>query len=151
MSATFKIRLLLFLLTVSFAVTAITINFTFNKDEILEFDAKTIEKKLHSKEKFIKSYLNGPKFDSLRNLHNNPAQATDLISEFRNERLIYIHTYYDHQLRFWGTVRIAPTTDAGLKEGSNLLKRENGYYEAIKRSSGNFSVVAIIPIKAEYT
>ncbi|MBC8051469.1 MAG: GHKL domain-containing protein [Sphingobacteriaceae bacterium] len=151
MSTTFKIRLLLFMLTVSFAVTAITINFTFNKGEILELDAKTIESNLHKKEKFIKAYLKGPAFDSLRNIRNNPHQATQLISEFRDERNIFIHTYYSHKLSFWGAVQIAPVTDGGLKEGSNFLSTQNGYYEAIKRTSGNFSAIAIIPLKANYS
>ena len=115
------------MLTVSFAVTAITINFTFNKAEILQFDAKTIENKLHSKEKFIKSYLNGPGFDSLKVIHKRPSWASNLLSEFRDNRLIYLHTYYNHQLVFWGSVRMAPVTDAGLKEGSNLVITDNGY------------------------
>ncbi|MEJ6982489.1 ATP-binding protein [Pedobacter sp. P351] len=150
MSATFKIRLLLFMLTVSFAFTAVTINFTFDKDEVLEFDGKYIEGKLHTKEKFIKSFLNSPAFDSLKTLHNLPGKAVNLISEFRNDREIYIHTYFNHQLTLWGSIRIAPSTDAGLKEGSNLLITENGYFEAIKRTSGNFSALAIIPLKSEY-
>lgn len=150
MTATFKIRLLLFMLTVSFAVTALTINFTFDKAEILDFDAQTIENNLHKKENFIKLYLNGPGFDSLRTVHQNPSQAADVIRRFSQKRTIYIHTYFNNQLAFWGSVRIAPNSDAGLKEGSNLLNTENGYYEAIKRTSGNFSVLAIIPIKAEY-
>jgi two-component system, NtrC family, nitrogen regulation sensor histidine kinase NtrY len=139
------------MLTVSFAVTAITINFTFNKDEILEFDAKMIERNLHQKERFIKAFLNGPNFDSLRTIHKNPLKAEKIIAEFRDERAIYLHTYLKHQLVFWGSIRIAPVTDAGLKEGSNLLKGDNGYYEAIKRTSGDFSVLAIIPIKSDYS
>lgn len=139
------------MLTVSFAVTAITINFTFNKEEILEFDAKIIESNLHKKERFVKDYLSGPLFDSLRNIHNNPGYAVKIISEFRDDRIIYLHTYNNHQLAFWGGIRIAPVTDAGLREGSNLLSTQNGYYEAIKRTSGKFSVVAIIPLKAHYS
>ena len=139
------------MLTVSFAVTAITIHFTFNKDEILQFDSRTIEKNLHKKERFIKAYLNGPQFDSLRNIHNNPERAIKLITEFRDERLIYIHTYLDNDLVFWGGIRSIPLTNAALKEGSNLLNTDNGYYEAIKKTSGNFSVLAIIPLKSEYS
>ncbi len=150
MSTTFKIRLLLFLLTISFAVTAITINFTFNKNEVLDFDAKTIETALHKKEQFVKNYLNGPSFDSLRSIHDSPAKGTRLIAEFRDERNIYLDTYYNHRLTFWGSNRVAPLTDAGLREGSNLINTDNGTYEVIKRSSGSFSALAIIPIKANY-
>ncbi len=151
MSALFKIRLLLFFLAVGFAVTAISIHFTFNKNQILELDAKTIESNLHKKEIFVKRFLNNKaNFNSLRTIHSNPQTAAGLIKDFRDKRSIYLHTYYNNQLVFWGANRIAPATDAGLKDGSNRIKTQNGWYEAIKKSSGNFSVVCIIPIKAEY-
>lgn len=139
------------MLTVSFAFTAITINFTFNKNEVLEFDAKTVETSLHKKERFVKDFLKGPGFDSLRTLNRNPVKATQLISEFRDIRNIYLYTYLNHGLTFWGSDKIVPLSDAGFKEGSNIIKTENGYYEAIRRTSGNFSVLAVIPIKAEYS
>ena len=138
------------MLTVSFAVTAITVNFTFDKEEVLEFDGKTVEENLHRKERFIKQFLNGPNFDSLRTIHNYPNKAINLLTNFSEDRNIFLYTYFNHQLNLWGSTRIAPVTDAGLKEGSNLLITENGYYEAIKRTSGSFSALAIIPLKAEY-
>lgn len=139
------------MLTVSFAVTAITVNFTFDKDEVLEFDGKTLEENLHRKEKFIKQLFNGPDFDSLRTIHNYPSKAISLLTDFSDDRQVFLYTYFNHQLNLWGSIRIAPVTDAGLKEGSNLLITENGYYEAIKRTSGNFSALAIIPLKGEYS
>lgn len=151
MGTLFKIRLLLFLITLGFTVTAVTLHFTFNKNEILELDAKTIEYNLHKKEKFVKDFLNNKKnFDALRTIHKNPGLASDIIEQFRDRKALYLHTYYNHQLVFWGANRIAPTTDGGLKEGSNRIKTQNGWYEAIKKSSGNFSAVCIIPIKADY-
>lgn len=151
MSTLFKIRLLLFLLAVGFSVTALSLHRTFNKDEILQLDAKTIEYNLHKKERFIKNFLDNKRnFEVLKTVHQNPALASSLIKNFRDRRSIYLHTYYNRQLTFWGANRIAPETDAGLKEGSNRLKTQNGWYEAIKKSSGNFSVVCIIPIKSEY-
>ncbi len=147
----FKIRLLLFLLSVSFAVTALTLHYTFDKNEILQFDAQTLEKNLRSKEVFIKKYLdNKQNFNRLRTAHNDPALASALIDYFRDEHQIYIHTYYNSQLVFWGSNKIAPETDAGLKEGFNRLQASNGWYEAFKKTSGNFSVVCIIPIKSNF-
>jgi len=150
-SANFKIRLLLFLLTISFAATAITINLTFNKTEVLEFNGRTLEKNLQKKENFIKKFLDdSTSLEALKNVHNNPAYAARLISDFRDDRSIYVYTYYGNQQMFWGGNRVSPEATAGMKEGSSLLRRENGWYEAIKRSDGNFSAVCIIPIKAEY-
>ncbi len=151
MSATFKIRLLLFLLTVSFAATALTINFTFDKTEILEFDATTIERNLHKKEKFVHKYLrNANNFKALKTIHDNPALATELIYNFRDKRNLVLNTYHHKKLTFWGGIKFAPSTDAGIKEGSSLLKSDNGWYEAIKKTEGDFSVVCFIPIKSDY-
>ena len=151
MSATFKIRLLLFLLTISFAATALTLHFTFDKSEILDFDAKLVERNLNKKETFVSTYVAEPNnFRDLKNVHNNPGLATRVIQEFRDERSIYVFTYQKNQLLFWGSNDIAPVTDAGLKEGSSLIKSQNGWYQAVKRSSGTFSAVFFIPIKSEY-
>jgi len=150
-SATFKIRILLFLLTLSCAVTAITINLTFNKNELLEFEAGTLEKRLQEKERFISDYLNDTSnVNALKQAHSNSQTALHLIEEFRDKRRIYVFTYEKNELLFWGGNRISPNTDAGLKIGSNRIKTQNGWYEAIKKQFGTFSVVMIIPIKAEF-
>lgn len=151
MSATFKIRLLLFLLTFSCAVTALTINLTFNKNELLEFEASTLEKRLHEKEKFVRDYLSDTSnINTLKQAHTNSQAGLDLIKDFRDNKRIYVFTYENHNLIFWGGNRICPNSDAGLKVGSNRIKTQNGWYEAIKYQSGSFSVVMAIPIKAEF-
>jgi len=150
-SATFKIRLLLFLLTLSCAVTALTINLTFNKNELLEFEASTLEKRLHEKEKFVRDYLSDTSnINTLKQAHTNSQVGLDLIKDFRDNKRIYVFTYENHNLIFWGENRICPNSDAGLKVGSNRIKTQNGWYEAIKHQSGSFSVVMAIPIKAEF-
>lgn len=151
MSATFKIRLLLFLLTLSCAVTALTINLTFNKNELLEFEATTLEKRLHEKEKFVRNYLRDTSnLSALKKAHTNSQIGLQLIKEFRDNNKIYVFTYENNNLLFWGGNRICPNSDAGLKVGSNRIKTQNGWYEAIKHQSGSFSVVMAIPIKAEF-
>ena len=151
MSATFKIRLLLFLLTISFAATALTIHFTFDKSEILEFDGSTIERNLNKKEKFIANYLaNEEHLRTLKGIHRNPNLAINLINKFETQRSIYVYTYFRHKLTFWGSNKIAPITDAGLREGSSFYKPDNGWYEAIKKTDGDYTLLFLIPIKADY-
>ncbi|WP_374166046.1 ATP-binding protein [Arcticibacter sp. MXS-1] len=151
MSATFKIRVLLFILAVGFVVTAVSVHHTFSQAEVLRLDARKIEKNLQAKEKYVYDFLNNKtNFKALKSIHKNPAKAAELIQSFRDGRLLYLHTYYNDQLVFWGANRIVPSTSAGLKEGSNRIKTTNGWYEAIKKSEGNFSVVCCIPIKADY-
>jgi two-component system nitrogen regulation sensor histidine kinase NtrY len=151
LSGALKIRLLLFVLALAFAGTAITINLTFNKEEILNDDALHIQKRLQQKETFVHDFLNNKiVFDSLRTIQNNPAWAQNLIPQFQDKRHINLQTYRNGKLQFWIGNNILFESDAGFKEGSTFLTWKNGWYEVIKKSDGDFSVVAFIPIKSNY-
>jgi len=151
LSGALKIRLLLLVLALTFSGTAITINSTFDKEEILHQDAKTLQKHLHQKEKFINDFLSNPVvFDSLRTLHQNTDWAQTLIPHFQDKKKIYLHTYQNGKLKFWIGNQILFDTDASFKEGSTFLTWKNGWYEVIKKSKGDFSVLAFIPIKSRY-
>lgn len=151
MSGAFKIRVLLFLLTLGFGFTALTFNYTFKQDELLSLDAQKIEQNLHNKEVFVKSILNNPVYlDSLKNINNNQEWALKLIPEFLDKRHIYLHTFQNGKLQFWGGNRVLFESDTNIKAGSTFLTWQNGWYETIKKVDGDFSVVAFIPIKANY-
>lgn len=151
MSGNFKIRLLLLMLAIGFACTALTIDFTINKAEILTIDGQKIERRLHRKEQFVKNLLKDPVIrDSLGNIHNNEEWAKYVISEFSQKRNIYIQTFDKGELKFWSGIQIVLETDSLLKEGATFIPWQNGYYEAIKKSWGTFSVVCYIPVMARY-
>lgn len=152
MSGNVKIRLLLFLLAIGFACTAITINITFDKSETLNFDGRKIERRLHNKEQFIKHFLEGPNSrDLLRNITENTDQARYVISEIGEKRNIYLQTFEGGQPQFWNGNSIILETDSLLKEGSTFIHWDNGYYEAIKKSWGTSSVVCYIPVMTKYS
>jgi signal transduction histidine kinase len=151
MSGNFKIRLLLLMLAIGFAGTAITLNYTIKKDEILHIEASKVERRIQKKEVLIHSVLTKPSFvDSLRKLENNEKWAQYLISEYSNKRNIYFNTYKNGKLIFWGGIQIAPETDLQIKEGSSFIQQGNGYFEVIKHVYDDFSVLCFIPIKSEY-
>jgi two-component system, NtrC family, nitrogen regulation sensor histidine kinase NtrY len=151
LSGALKIRVLLFVLALAFAGTAMTINLTFNKQEILYLDARQIQNRLQEKERFIHNFLNDPViFDSLKTLHHNGAWSQTLIPRFQDDLHIYLQTYHKGQLKSWIGNNILFESDAGFKEGSTFLTWRNGWYEAIKKSKGDFSVLAFIPIKANF-
>lgn len=151
MSSTFKIRILLFILTLGFAVTAISLHYTFNKDEMLEIDARTIEQNIQKKERFVFFYLKDKKnYEALKTIHNYPSKAKQIVDELSTKKGVLLFTYLNNKLLFWGDDKIAPRTDLGLREGFNRLKTRNGWYEAIKVSQGKFSAVCIIPIKSDF-
>lgn len=151
MTGPLKIRILLLVLAITFACTAYTINHTFNKEEILNLDAAKIQSRLHLKEKFIQSFFNNSQlFDSLKTLHTNAAWAQKFIPEFQNSKQIYVSTYQNKKLLLWVGNKILFDSDSSFKEGSTFLTWKNGLYEAIKKTEGNFSVIAFIPIKSNY-
>lgn len=151
MSGNFKIRLLLLMLAIGFACTALTINITINKLEVLHLDGQKIERRLHRKEVFVKEFVNNAaNRDSLQNITKNEIWAEYIIKELSGKRNIYIQTFESGKLKFWSGIKIILETDSLLKEGSTFIPWENGYYEAIKKSDGKFSVVCYIPVMARY-
>lgn len=132
--------------------TAVTINLTFQKEERLLLDGREIERNLHKKEDIVESLFNDPvRFNLLKELNDNDSLAGVLLADYAAKRNIYLYTYNNNELVFWGSEKAVPQSDAGLTDGSSLLSADNGWYEAIKKSSGAFSAVALIPIKANYS
>ncbi|MFA6945241.1 MAG: hypothetical protein WC220_04995, partial [Pedobacter sp.] len=151
MSGNFKIRALLLLLAIGFACTALTVNYTIQKEEVLTLEARKIERRLHRKEKLVDQLLNYSAVrDSLRNINNNGEWAQYIISEFSQKDDIYIQTFEKGQVKFWSGIQIILETDSLLREGSTFIHWKNGYYEAIKKSWANFSVVCYIPVMSSY-
>ncbi len=138
-------------LTLCFIGTALTIHMTFRKEEILRIEAKRIEQNLHKKELFVKDFLKDTaSFNALRDIQNNEKLTAYVVEHLGQEKKVFVYTYSNSELSFWGSNKIVPQSDAGLPEGSSLIVASNGWYEAIKRSKGGFSVVCLIPIKAKY-
>jgi two-component system nitrogen regulation sensor histidine kinase NtrY len=151
LSNTLKIRILLLLLTLCFAGTAITIKSTYTEKEILLIDGNKVEKNLHKKEAIVKEFLDDESlFERVRNIDEDPELKKYIIETFGQEKGIYIYTYSNNDLVFWGSEQIVPRSDAGISEGSSVIKWNNGWYESYKKSAGGFSVVCLIPIKANY-
>jgi len=151
LSGNLKIRLLLFLLAIGFACTALTINYTIQDEEVLTLEAKKVERRLHRKEKLVDQILNNLAVrDSLKNINNNGEWAQFIISEFSQNEDIYIQTFEKGKLSFWSGIRIVLETDSLLREGTTFIHWKNGYYEAVKKSWADFSVICYIPVMSDY-
>lgn len=151
MNTSLKVRILLLILTLCFTVTAITVNNFYDREEILLFEGSTIEKNLHKKEAEVKAFFaDSLLFDSLMDIHQNEALAQKLIVDYGEKKQIYIYTYSNNELSFWGSNIIVPKTDVGVSPGSSIIAWDNGWYLAFKKSEGGFSVVCLIPIKEDY-
>lgn len=142
---------MLLALTLCFVGTAITIHLTFNDEETLLLDARTIQRNLHSKEQTINTFLEDTaRFEALKNLENDIELAEEVISYFVDHNDIYPFTYINNELVFWGTDKFVPKTDAGIMDGVDIIKAGNGWYASIKKSADNFSALFLIPVKADF-
>ncbi|MFC7525776.1 ATP-binding protein [Parapedobacter sp. GCM10030251] len=151
MSTVVKIRLLLLVLTLCFIGTAISINLTFNDEEILLLDAGTVQHNLHKKEQIVFDFLNDTsRFNALKALDTDVKLTEDILDYFVDQNDIFPFTYVNNELTFWGTDKFVPKTDAGIPNGVGIIQTDNGWYESIKKSTGNFTVLFLIPIKSEF-
>ena len=151
MNNTLKIRFLLLLLILCFAGTAVTIHYTYQKKEILLIDGRKLESNLHKKEAIVKKFLYNDKlFEKLPQIKEDSELKNYIIKTLGEKNGIYVYTYSNNDLIFWGSEQIVPRSDAGITEGSSIITWNNGWYESYKRSSVGFSVICLIPIKANY-
>lgn len=146
-----KIRVLLGLLFASLLFTAIIVERTYTPENNLIQTAKLLENNLHRKENYVYDAIkNKQVFNEIKQLRNTPAKGLAYINEYTIKNAIWILVYKDKQLDFWTGAKIIPQNATRLKEGCSFIKQPNGYYETIKKTEGNVSVIFFIPVKTSY-
>ncbi len=148
-----KIRFLLFVLTLGFFTTAVTIRLTFDRNEVLLDDARNLEARLQEKESIIHSKVADQSwFDGLKMLGRGGGQdrSEAIINELTEKNGVFLYTFSNNDLLFWSSEVIVPQTDVGILEGSSMIHAENGWYHALKFSDRDFSTVFLIPVKWEF-
>jgi two-component system nitrogen regulation sensor histidine kinase NtrY len=146
---------MLALLAGSLLITAIIVRATYTPAINLTQTARILESNLHQKEDYINKALAGPKgISRFKKLVDNYEEGLKVIKEFTTERNIYVVTVRDNKtVKFWSDVSYVPEKPSYIKEGYSFLRppsAPNGYYEAIKKTEGDFSVIFLIPIKTNY-
>lgn len=151
MKTSLRVRILLLLLIVAFTGTAIFVSSFYDRQEVLLLEGEKIEKNLHKKEAEVQSLLTDSAFfNALKNVNNRDSFAKKIIEEYGEKKQIYIYTYSNNELDFWGSSAIVPKTDVGISAGSSLITWDNGWYEAFKKTEDGFSVLFLIPIKRNF-
>ena len=151
MNTPLKVRILLLLLTIAFVGTAIMVKILYVKEEILLLEGSKIEKNVHKKELAVKSLIaDSSFFNSLKLVNENERLAQELILHYGEKKNIYIYTYSNNDLTFWGSSTIVPKTDAGISEGTSIIDWDNAWYEVFKKSEEGFSALFLIPIKGNF-
>ena len=146
-----KIRLLLALLFASLLLTTIIVQQTYTPKNNLFQTAQTLETNLRAKENIVNDETNNKdNFEKLKTLPNNEQAALSIIKKFTTDANIWVITLNKDQLTFWSGIKVIPDNAALIHEGYSFIKESNGYYETIKKSDGDFSVLFFIPVKINY-
>lgn len=124
---------------------------SYNSYNVLASSALTLQKSLQDHESFINNFLKDPvKFNSLKTIDRNEKKSLQLIDEFSKNKKVYFSTYKNSKLDFWSSIRIVPDSSSAYPNGTSFIHEDNGYYEVVKKTEGDFSVLFFIAIKAAY-
>jgi two-component system nitrogen regulation sensor histidine kinase NtrY len=153
-----KIRLMLALLGASLLLTAIIVRSTYTPAINLAQTAKILEENLQRKEDFVNNAISTPTgYNRFRNLADDNEDGLKCLKEFTTNRNIKVITTKKNTLTYWSDIAFIPRNAAAIKEGYSFIKsvndngiNGNGYYEAIKKSQDDFSVIFLIPVKTNY-
>lgn len=146
-----KIRFLLLVLGCCLIVTSISLSRFTTKNELLERDAKEVQQNLLVKERDVAAFLgNKNEVKKAKALHVNPKEAIEFLDVYRKVKGINLLTFQNNQLKFWSTYRVTDIDPRTIKEGSSVLFFSNGWYEVIKSTQGDFSLIFLISIQSQY-
>jgi two-component system nitrogen regulation sensor histidine kinase NtrY len=146
-----QIRLLLTVVCITFLLTAVIVKETFTPKVNLAQTAVILQSNLNDKEAYVNKFM-GDKHSvlKLQQAATNSPVALDVIKDLTTDHRIWVYTYYNNHLNFWSGVKILPENPLIYKEGASFVKLDNGYYQVIKKTIGNFSVLFSIPVKSTY-
>ncbi|MBS1526570.1 MAG: GHKL domain-containing protein [Bacteroidetes bacterium] len=135
----------------SLFATAIIVQKTYTPKNNLFQTAQTLEDRLHKKEEFVNKTLSDKAaFEKLKTLDQDEHEALNAIQDFTTGQNIWLVTFKNKQLAFWSGIKIIPGKPLSIKEGFSFLHENNGYYDAIKKTEGNFIAIFLIPVKLNY-
>lgn len=140
------------LLSIGSIITTLTVRKAQNSNELLRSEAAQLQKNLNEREVVISSFIqDSTKFEEAKSYHVDGAKALNFINS-HGKFGINIFTYENNNLLFWSTVDLLPPKNlSSIRDGVSLLHLPSGYYECVKRTDGNFTVLVLITIKKQYS
>jgi two-component system nitrogen regulation sensor histidine kinase NtrY len=146
-----KIRFLLIILGACCIITAISLKHSITKQDLLSHEASKLQKNLAVNERIIYNFLADTQQVALaKKYQNNDYQGLSFINNYRQKKIILL-TYKNDKLKFWSSFKAFPPNPGVIKEGSSFKQFSNGYYEVIKKVSGDYSLIFLIEIKNNYS
>jgi two-component system nitrogen regulation sensor histidine kinase NtrY len=146
-----KIRFLLLILGACCIVTALSLKHSITKKDLLQHEAGILQEKLALNERIVYSYLADlKKVEHAKQFHLNEVYALNYINNYRTKG-INILTYENSVLRFWSSYKAIPSDPSKIKEGSSFIQFPNGWYEVIKKTQGNYTLIFLLDVKNQYS
>ena len=151
MSIGSKIRFLLLILGACCIITAISLRHSITKKELLRHEATTLQSNLAQKEREIYGFLsNKQALNNARQFHKSADMGLAFITKYRDQG-INILTYEDDELVFWSSIKAVPSNPESIKEGSTFQQFSNGWYEVIKKTLDNETIIFLIQVETQYS
>ena len=146
-----KIRFLLLILGICCLITALSLKHSITKKDLLRHEAGILQQNLAGNERIVYNFLaDHQQVEGASQLHLYGNQALSFINSFRPKG-INLLTYEHNELKFWSSFRAIPPDPDKIKEGSSFVQFPNGWYEVIKKTQGNFSLVFLIDVKNQFS
>jgi two-component system nitrogen regulation sensor histidine kinase NtrY len=112
--------------------------------------AHTLESNLQKQEELVEEMFGGKAFEQLKTLPDSSLEALEQLNKITVVNRIWLVTYKNDKLAFWTGIKVVPESYKTFKEGSSFIREPNGYYEAIRKTEGNFTAVAFIFVKSKF-
>ncbi len=145
-----KIRIWLAILCASLLLTAIVVRSSYTPQTDFIANAHQLQSNLQHREKEVQQILSGKSFERLKTFPQNDKAALEDINEITVKKRIWLFAYHNNKLTFWTGIKIIHEDPLKVREGRSFVKESNGYYEAIRKTEGKFTVIAYIFIKSKY-
>jgi two-component system nitrogen regulation sensor histidine kinase NtrY len=151
MSIGAKIRFLLLILGLCCIATAISLKHSISKADLLKLEASKLQENLSAHEQLVNDFFRSPEqIENAKHYDVNDALSLNFINTIRDDG-INILIYHNNELRFWSSYKAFPANPNNLKEGSSFIQLQNGWYEAVKKTSGNYTIVFLLDVKSQYS
>jgi len=113
--------------------------------------AHQLENNLNKREAVVARMFSDKQFAKFKAFPDkNYQQALSEIEHITIKNRIWLLTYKNGSLAYWTGIKAIPDNYKTYKEGSSFVKLNNGYYEAIRKTEGNFTAIAFIFVKSNF-
>ncbi|MEJ7556836.1 MAG: HAMP domain-containing sensor histidine kinase [Pedobacter sp.] len=150
MSIGSKIRFLLLILGACCIVTAVSLRHSITKKELLRHEAASLQSSLAQKERKVYEFLsNKEELKNARLFHENEELGLAFVARYRDQG-VNLLTYKGSELVYWSSIRAIPSNPDLIREGSSFLQFSNGWYEVIKKTIEDETILFLIQVETKY-